>query len=156
VLMEGVATADLWSRPSVANNSAWQLRLEATLGIVTPSWAWLHSTCATHGDMTLCNTMRHPERGVVLVDPVYPERVPSIRQIDQARILQSMLGWEIMTGHQSEVIEWNVPSFILDSDIRVVAFWTYVMMARIVSSTTITEQERGWASHLQAELGCAL
>lgn len=160
---------DLWSRDRVWRticDSDWKAVLVSTLGIMPPDWAWKHDLrCATHGDMTMCNTMiRVLDSGdfdVVFVDPVYPERVPQIAVTDHARIVQTMLGWEIMTGFMHDPGDdfgwWPLPGFFHENEtrLRVLAFWTYVVMARIEASRSVTEEERRWARHLRDELGRA-
>lgn len=147
----------LWNLPPVVENADWTYFLEKTLGIVAP--AWTHedqSACATHGDMTLCNTLRRASGQIVFTDPVYPERVPQIRHVDCARIVQSMLGWEIMTGFQTSVVSWVPPMFLHPGmpvrHLKVTLFWLSVIMARIGSSLVTTHAEKQWARHLRAEI----
>lgn len=161
-----VARNAFWEQPPLYDPSHfdWERELLETLGIAAPGWAWKDwPQCATHGDLTLCNTMKRGRERVhtiVFVDPVQPTRVPQIAQTDQARIVQSMLGWEIMTGYMDRNFDcyWSEPSFLFSNqlNIAVVAFWTYVMMARIASSDAVTFEERAWAAHLRDELGRVL
>lgn len=159
---------DFWNRnpPHLIGKNQWQTRLRDTLDIVVPDWAWVtERPCATHGDLTLCNTMsrvRSESWDMVFVDPVFPERVPQIAATDQARIVQSMLGWEVMTGFQvaDDDFDWFFPSFLSLSastrEVVVMSFWVYVMMARIASSKSVTEEERAWAKYLRDEIRRAL
>jgi len=154
-----IAAASFWNhRPAVSVSTAeWRSCLRDTLEIEAPDWTWIgERPCAVHGDLTLCNTMlRQTEHGRTMVfgDPVYPERVPQIAVVDQARIVQSMMGWEIMTGYQTEHVVWHEPSFLYvgNNTIPRIAFWVFVMMSRIAASPNALE-ERVWASHIRDQL----
>lgn len=159
-----VLSGAFWNRGPVVGERNWQDTLKTTLEIEAPAWTWMYErTCATHGDPTLSNTMqRAHESGLhsqlVFVDPVWPERVPQIASVDKARIVQSMMGWELMTGFQTEHIEWREPRFLHENEtsVAITAFWTMVMMARIAASDRATEQERAWAEHIRDEIRRAL
>lgn len=161
-VMADLSAWDFWCKEPLHEiaDDLWRRNLRDTLGIDVPDWAWKDETpCATHGDLTLCNTMMR-DGCLVFVDPVYPERVPQIMVADRARIVQTMLGWEIMTGFQREDddFEWNMPIFVRSGGehLRVLVFWVHVMMARIAASSAVTDSERAWAEHLRDETGRAV
>lgn len=144
------------------HGNEWRERLHESLGIAAPDWAWMNDTpCAVHGDPTLCNVLM---RGTTLVlsDPVYPTRVPQIAATDQARIVQSLMGWEVMTGYhvpRDPNFQWREPAFLYTSDQRteVIAFWTMVMLARIAApESSVSDSERAWAAHGRDQLAGAV
>jgi hypothetical protein len=49
-----------------------------------------------HGDATVANALETEDGALVLCDPAPPRAdLPSLRSIDEAAILQSLLGWEV-------------------------------------------------------------
>lgn len=155
-LVENILWTWFWhSTPSYAAPD-WLSNLNETLGIQVPEWAHVtQERCLTHGDPTFCNVMRRQNRDIVLCDMTPPVRVPEIQEIDQAKILQSMLGWEGVVGGRWVNVEWQMPLFIeraTKESSRRLAFWLGVTMARNQSrlSATDTEIDR-WCELIKKE-----
>lgn len=106
-----------------------------------------------HGDCTIANLMTRANGDFVLIDPV-PCRanVPSLREVDQAALIQSAAGWE----HALEPDDWPQPDserlfeLILagynELRVRRVYFWSAYKCVRILahSVTHATEDVAGW------------
>ena len=157
LLVEQVLETSLWIRePVVWYGMSWQTEMRRTLGFSAPDWSFENEPlCAVHGDPTLSNTLTRFGQ-IVLADPATPSRVPQIAVTDQARILQSMMGWDLVTGHQTLHVSWQMPRFVLTEDqlqVKKLNFWVHVMMSRIEKSPHVTSAERAWACHLRYETG---
>lgn len=91
----------VWGRPHIHHNPSW---IEDCLQYVIERDSELYKFlerlysrvqfCLTHGDPTFANTMQRGD-DLILIDPV-PCRinVPSLPEMDCARIIQSLYGWE--------------------------------------------------------------
>lgn len=165
--IENMLAERVWHRSEhhVEGQESWYHKLYHTTGIKAPDWSHTISPrCMTHGDCTLANTMQRPYKdpgpkggevgGWVLIDPVPPgHRVPQIRECDQSKIMQTMLGWETITGGMLPV-EWEMPDFVResrDSHLRRVLFWTGVTLVRAGQSVKV-EWEKTWCDHLSKEI----
>jgi hypothetical protein len=161
--IESMLERYVWNRDPVrVENEIWHQELLQSTGIDAPFWSYSDSVpCLTHGDPTIANAMLRDDHSVVLCDPVPPgRRVPQIREIDQAKIVQSMLGWEAMVGGlvlPDHVMCWIEPIFLgmLDPDrVRVLAFWTGVGMLRCQQHID-PEKELGiwqWCEQIKGEM----
>jgi hypothetical protein len=141
ITIEAILESRVWSRPPEYGHGSWIENLHNTTWIIVPPWAHQTQPCLTHGDPTIANVMLRDDTSnrIVLCDPVPPgHRVPQIREIDQAKIIQSMLGWEAMIG--GRVLgkgwdNWITPKFLMRSsqdDVWRQAFWTGVTMRRCI------------------------
>lgn len=90
------------------------------------------STCLIHGDPTVANLMRRGSKPV-LIDPIRPVgKIPSIKAVDQGKMLQSVLGWEeLVLG-----LEIDTPKKLPELVPADVAFWCGVHHLRILPYLT--------------------
>ncbi len=174
---EAILANCVWDRSPIDCTPYWWQRLFETTGIGAPDWTWKDvEQCLTHGDPTFANMMSRPIEGVnrgqmLLCDPVPPgRRVPQIREVDQAKILQSMLGWEAMIGGRcipsAGGFTWDEPDFLQDglgeAHAQRLMFWTGISMLRCQQHLRVPEQPAGeldteymtymWCDHIKGEM----
>lgn len=160
-LLESILSTFVWNRPPVPMAGGWSGLLRATTGISVPDWALQSHECLTHGDPTLANLMmRHgnaePDTPII-IDPVSPMggRVPQIREIDQAKILQSMCGWEaLIGGFTLNSGMWLYPHFMFldQGHLRRVVFWLGVTVRRCMDHLREGDEvAHVWCNHLFRE-----
>jgi hypothetical protein len=131
--------------------------LHNSLGLVVPEWA-LDEPCLIHGDPTIDNTLCTVTGKIRIADPIPPHRLirPSIKAIDHAKLLQSLLGWEIVLRGNPDV-QFNWPEFMLSYETaRRAVFWGIVALKRIVIRNK-DSNAGAWAEEVSRELErCAL
>lgn len=76
-------------------------------------WIWdtimeadLTPVAYCHGDMTLENCIDTGGDGIVFIDPGYPRGL-NCREIDQAKLLQSLRGWHELKGYPKPISIYN-------------------------------------------------
>lgn len=166
--MEYMLSELVWSRDPIDVRGDWPTQLHETTGISAPYWTFEGEHCLTHGDPTLANLMARDKGGemqhLVLCDPVPPgRRVPQIREIDQAKIVQSMMGWEAMIGgltlrNYTPILDerWQEPDFLVHANelsARRLMFWIGISMIRCQQhlDTAVDGQAFEWCEHIKRE-----
>jgi hypothetical protein len=122
----------------------------------------MENYCFTHGDPTLANVMRRRDgSGIVLIDPCPPRPgIPSLREVDVGKLLQSVAGWEgvplAVPAQQVAEAAWDSTSGVELGLWRARCyFWAAVACARVVRHGTPSEAVRQWsrqASQSYAEM----
>jgi hypothetical protein len=133
-------------------DESWRGELEKSIGVTVPDWA-LDTTCLIHGDPTLDNTLENKNGSIIVTDPIPPHRLirPSIKAIDHGKILQSLLGWEVVLRGIS-CVEYEWPKFMQDYDTaRRAVFWAMVALKRIALRNN-TSNAGQWAERMAKEL----
>jgi hypothetical protein len=156
-LLEDHLMAYVWSRiPIIKDNGKWKEELKKTINVDIPVWALNGKTCLVHGDCTLDNVLLHPDGTIRITDPIPPQYLnrPSINCIDDGRMLQSFLGWEVvLRGAPS--IEYLAPYFLYDAELcKSAIFWCMVTLKRIAAKDTTSAGQ--WATRIAGELECML
>ena len=111
----------------------WVGSFQERFGLMPPGWV-SERTCLIHGDPTRGNlAWRGSEQEFVLLDPKPVGRgIPSFRSVDIGKMLQSLMGWEMVLG---DFEEWCLPHFPLqnlsDDEMRRAIFWCAVHFMRI-------------------------
>lgn len=160
VILEQILEAHVWNRPiypSVSN--AWRKELKTSLNIKVPIWTVSTDSCLIHGDPTFDNMLQTEDREIRITDPIPPIHLkrPSIRAIDHGKILQSILGWEVvLRGFPSIEYEW--PKFMQDEETAFrAAFWCMIALKRICLRSKDGDIPGQWAARIAKELGkCVL
>jgi hypothetical protein len=133
-------------------DESWRNELEKSIGVKVPDWA-LDTPCLIHGDPTLDNTLGTRSNYIRITDPIPPHRLirPSIRAIDHGKMLQSLLGWEVvLRGIPRMYYDW--PMFMLEYETaRQAVFWCMVALKRIVLRNDTTNAGQ-WAKRMAKEL----
>jgi hypothetical protein len=133
------------------DDDSWIIELEKTIGVIVPDWA-LDTPCLIHGDPTIDNTLVTKEGYIRIADPIPPHRLirPSIRAIDHSKILQSLVGWEVVL-RGNPYIEYAWPKFMEDYDTaRRAVFWSMVALKRIALRNSKCNAGK-WAVQLSQE-----
>lgn len=130
----------VWSRRAVYMHlephlSDWRSKLAEFLGARhIPMWVVDEEECLIHGDPTIANLMAR-ERGLVLIDPLPPRgKIPSMRSVDRACVLQSLMGWELIIGGEFRT-RYVFPDALAKLDeleLRRAMFWLHVKAERIL------------------------
>jgi hypothetical protein len=160
-IMEKVLTDHVWNRSLVdapftkqIGDESWRQELLSTIGVTVPDWALHDDICLIHGDATLDNTLTNRKGYIRIADPIPPHRLmrPSIRAIDHAKMLQSMLGWEvILRGVDYKPYLW--PKFAQDYEVlKRAVFWCMVGLKRIALRDTTNTSAGKWAIRIAGEL----
>jgi hypothetical protein len=106
-----------------------------------------------HGDPTLDNVMMTKDGFLRLRDPIPKQwlRKPYIVAVDHGKILQSLLGWEVvLRGVPLHNYQW--PKFMEYQDTaRRAVFWAVVALKRIMHRD-ITDSATQWATRVSKEL----
>lgn len=149
--IETALATQVWHGDAVPEND-WERRLFTTLGVEVPTFARDPDFCLTHGDPTIANALVRGDNELVLCDPLSPYgRVPQIAGADQGKILQSMLGWEVVLAGV-EVVDWDPPNFFCsETELRRAMFWCAVALLRAAEHT----QEKhvlDWCAFVSKEL----
>jgi hypothetical protein len=134
------------------DDDSWKIELQKTVGVRVPDWA-LDTPCLIHGDPTLDNTLVTKDGFIRIADPIPPHRLvrPSIRAIDHSKILQSLVGWEVVL-RGNPYIEYAWPKFMEDYDTaRRAVFWSTVALKRIALRNRKCNAGR-WAIQMSEEL----
>jgi hypothetical protein len=146
----------VWNRigiPYEALSDYWRKDLIDTINLEVPEWA-LDTLCLIHGDPTLDNCLMTEEGGLRITDPIPVSwlKRPSIRAIDHGKILQSILGWEVVL-HGYPIIQYKWPDFMQDHDTAYQAvFWCMVALERIHLRGKHDSYPALWAKHVAEEL----
>jgi hypothetical protein len=151
----------VWSRDlddvpyaKVVDDESWHEELEKTIGIKVPEWAWRNDDpCLIHGDPTLDNTYGKKGGGIRIADPIPPHRLirPSIKAVDHGKILQSLLGWEVVLRGATR-LKYEMPSFMKHNSSAMRAiFWCMVALKRIALRNSKGSAGR-WAGDIAKEL----
>jgi hypothetical protein len=133
-------------------DETWQEELEISIGVKIPEWA-LDFPCLIHGDPTLDNCLETQDGFIRITDPIPPHRLvrPSIRAIDHGKMLQSLLGWEVVLRGMPR-IEYAWPEFMLQYETaRRATFWCMVALKRIALRNNICNAGE-WAENIGREL----
>jgi len=112
----------------------------------------------THGDATVANVMQTRESWEIkLIDPIPPrERVPSWKEVDEGKVLQSYMGWEdILNGSTMDPVYRNSDCYVgpYMEEVLISAeawFWLAVHCQRILPYAK-REDIKQWASLTQQE-----
>jgi hypothetical protein len=149
----GIAAAGLlrsigekfWRHSSLVAESWNHQEVQILVGDYVPEWVSSEESCCTHGDLTLANLMVRPGEVSVVVDPVPPgRRIPSLRSVDHAGILQSLCGWEVMLERwlgEPESLIWPFPD-LNELELRRALYWLGVKAKRIESKELSRSQPR--------------
>jgi hypothetical protein len=120
--------------------------------LIIPKWA-MGPFCTIHGDPTLDNVLMTMEGFLRITDPIPPYwlRKPSIEAVDYGKMLQSLLGWEVVL-RGAQLIEYSWPEFMQDYDeARRAVFWAFVAIQRVVNRD-MNDRITQWARPLAKEL----
>lgn len=133
--MEHLLETEVWNRPSQNYDVTGEMNYKeyhANLGLEIPDWAIPDKFCLTHGDPTVSNTMIREDGSLAFIDPRPPRGyVPSCRETDAARILQSFFHWEA-TVYDEVRIPYDLPKFWNDVNFRNRSlFWCAATTVRI-------------------------
>lgn len=133
--IEHLLAESVWSRPAPELVPwSWQDELFGATGVRAPDWATQPGDCVmTHGDPTVSNAMvRSDENQLVLADPRPPRAfAPPSPDVDCGKILQSVLGWEVV-AYGEDPVNYDPPMFWNDEGRRRRAlFWCGVACKRI-------------------------
>jgi hypothetical protein len=112
--------------------------------------------CLIHGDATIDNLLIAQDCSYRVTDPIPPLYLtrPSIKAVDQGRILQSILGWEVVLRGVPQ-IEYTWPKFMQELDSALCAmFWCMVVLRRIAVKDNSNAGK--WAQRISEELRCML
>jgi hypothetical protein len=135
---------------------SWKDVQKSQIGIEVPDWA-LDIPCLIHGDPTIDNTLKTNGNGIRLTDPIPPHRLnkPSIKAVDHGKILQSMLGWEVVLRGIPR-IDYAWPKFMGEyNSARRALFWAMVSVKRIGYHNWDAKATE-WSKRVGGELECAL
>lgn len=127
--VEALLGSRVWCYKPIYPNQWCETMLDGLVGIPIPNYAYPDDLCRVHGDPTLANTLIRADHGLVIADPVPPRRVPQIQEIDEAEILQSMLGWEVVISGVEPVV-WEPCDFMLRYENHSVLYWCGVALLR--------------------------
>jgi hypothetical protein len=146
----------VWNRKDLPNaqlSEVWRKDLKESINIDIPDWAF-GTFCVIHGDPTLDNCLMTEDGDIRITDPIPVQwlKRPSIRAIDHGKILQSILGWEVvLRGYPMIRYEW--PDFMRDYETACRAvFWCLVALKRIHLRGKDNNQPALWAKHTAEEL----
>lgn len=117
-----------------------------------PNWAE-EPECVIHGDPTLDNVLMTKEGFIRITDPIPPQwlKKPSIKGVDYGKMLQSLLGWEVVL-RGVPLIQYDWPIFMKDYDIaRRAIFWAKIAVERI-AKRDIFDSATQWATRVGKEL----
>jgi hypothetical protein len=112
--------------------------------------------CLIHGDATFDNALIAKDGSYRMTDPIPPLYLtrPSIKAIDHGRILQSILGWEVVL-RGSPLITYEWPKFMQEEkSARAAIFWCFVVLRRIALKDNSDAGK--WAMSISEELRCML
>jgi hypothetical protein len=132
-------------------DNSWISELEKTIRVTVPDWA-LDTPCLIHGDPTIDNTLVTKEGCTRIADPIPPHRLirPSIKAIDHSKLLQSLVGWEVVL-RGAPYVEYAWPKFMEDYDTAMRAvFWGMVALKRIALRNS-TSSAGKWAIQMAEE-----
>lgn len=125
---------EVWNRPALPSSSEtkWQDELKKYgVGNIPPYVDFDTDYCLVHGDPTASNALLRGE-DLVLCDPRPPRvYIPQLKETDMGRILQSMLGWEVV-AYGAAWVNFIEPKFFQVEIIKKKAFfWCAATAARI-------------------------
>jgi hypothetical protein len=106
-----------------------------------------------HGDPTLDNVLMTKQGFIRITDPIPPKwlRKPSILAVDHGKMLQSLLGWEVVLRGAS-YMQYTWPKFMNDyQTAQSAVFWAKVAVERI-AKRDINDRITQWATHVALEL----
>ena len=102
-----------------------------------------------HGDPTLDNVLMTRDGFMRITDPIPANwlRKPSIRDVDHGKILQSLLGWEVVL-RGAELIQYEFPNFMSNYEsARRATSWAKVALERI-AKRDIFDSATQWANRV--------
>lgn len=117
-------------------------------------------TCRTHGDPTWCNTLWSNDT-LKLIDPIpATERIPDIRAVDLAKLLQSCMGWEgIMHGWPvtgyTDAWMWVCELCLDTNEWNATRYWCLIHLARLMPYVTNRPEVVYWAKGVARDV-CGL
>lgn len=99
----------------------------------------LDGYCLIHGDPALSNLMQRANHEIVVTDPMprlpYRTEIPSRREVDLGKLLQSAMGWERMLGESHHTSLFNDPDVLIRllnvEDVRPAMLWGAIHLARV-------------------------
>lgn len=158
-MQELFLTANVWNRSlydapyaKQTGDDSWRQELSTTIDVKIPDWA-MDLPSLIHGDPTLDNTLLTKGHNIRITDPIPPHRLirPSIRAIDHGKMLQSLLGWEVVLRGIPR-IEYNFPEFMWNyTTAKRAVFWAMVSLKRIALRNNACQAGQ-WAERLAEEL----
>jgi hypothetical protein len=111
-----------------------------------------------HGDPTLDNVLMTRQGLMRITDPIPPQwlRKPSVIAVDQGKILQSLLGWEVVL-RGVQLIEYDWPKFMSEyNTAKKSIYWAKVAVERI-AKRDIFDSATQWATRVAEGLeSCTL
>lgn len=150
-VIETILNQHVWRRTdvSVPADDVWRDELKEEV----PDWA-LDKLCPIHGDPTLDNCLETELGELRITDPIPPQwlKRPSIRAVDHGKILQSILGWEVVL-RGCPLVQFKWPKFMLEEDsARRAVFWCMIALKRIALRSKDGDKPGHWARHIAEEL----
>ncbi len=153
-MIEATLRSFVWNRvSSMIPTSPWRIHLRETLTMDIPDWA-LSERFLIHGDPTIDNCLIAMDGSLRITDPIPPPwlKRPSILYVDYGKMLQSLLGWEVVL-RGSNPIEYAWPDFMLKPEsARGAVFWCMVALRRICLRSKDDDKPGQWAAHIAKEL----
>lgn len=102
-----------------------------------------------HGDPTLSNVVYSRNGRVLLIDPIKPTgKIPSIREVDIGKMLQSVVGWEHVMFGWPEPMVYIAAGFIKDmsdEELLRAMFWLGVHALRIIPYADNNPRAMEWS-----------
>lgn len=124
--------------------------IDSMLGILYPRNTGIDLCQMIHGDPTLSNMMMRGKR-LCLIDPLmYSDKIANHWTVDVGKMLQSAIGWEIVTLNWKYSIKECVTFLTYDLEtleLLQVWFWCMVHCVRILPYTSRNSRENKWARH---------
>lgn len=140
---------NVWRKPM--KNRLWTHQFSSYVGWSVPEQILDEHWVLTHGDPTIANVMFTQDGQLRLIDPRVTEYIPSMRAVDEGKILQSMLGWETVLACEEPCV-WNDPPTYDD---RRVVWWTAVHARRILLREILKPEPcqaiLAWAANVEGE-----
>jgi hypothetical protein len=138
----------VWQRPPIRNNlTAWIEPFKERFHLTVPDFALPNNYCLCHGDPAIGNVLMQEDGSLVIADPCAPRSyLPECPEIDQGKVLQSLLGWEAV-AYGVKIPAYDIPEFSERA-----AFWCFVSLLRILRRETMRVEPRqdilNWCLHL--------
>lgn len=107
-----------------------------------------------HGDPTLDNVLMTKQGFIRITDPIPPHwlRKPNIQPVDHGKMLQSLLGWEVVL-RGAPYIQYSWPKF-MTTDYETASraiFWVMISIQRIIGRD-LNDRVTQWATIIGKEL----
>jgi hypothetical protein len=127
--------------------------MKQAINVEVPDWA-IADTAVIHGDPTLDNVLMTKQGFVRITDPIPPRwlKKPSIVAVDHGKMLQSLLGWEVVL-RGVPLIRYSWPNFMLNDywEVRRAIFWAMVAVKRI-AYRDISDRVTQWSTIIGKKL----